>query len=39
MAGVPDEIVQRALNHFYKCDPAYGEGIARNLGIKLKKAA
>jgi catalase len=39
MAGVADAIVQRALNHFYQCDPAYGEGIARHLGIKLKQAA
>jgi len=39
MGGVPEEILQRALNHFYKADPAYGEGIARQLGIALKKAA
>ncbi|RMS84044.1 catalase [Pseudomonas savastanoi] len=35
MGGVSSDIVQRQLQHFYKADPAYGEGIANALGIKL----
>jgi len=35
MAGVPEEIVRRQLAHFTKADPAYGEGVARRLGISV----
>ncbi|HEK1687263.1 TPA: catalase [Pseudomonas putida] len=35
MQGVSEEVVQRQLQHFFKADPAYGEGIANALGIKL----
>ena len=35
MAGVSEEVVQRQLQHFFKADPAYGEGIAKALGINL----
>ncbi|KPB86484.1 Catalase [Pseudomonas syringae pv. maculicola] len=35
MGGVSSDIVQRQLQHFYRADPAYGEGIANALGIKL----
>ena len=38
MQGVPVEIVQRQLAHFYKADPSYGEGVARALGVELKAA-
>jgi catalase len=34
MAGVPEEIVQRQLVHFYKADPAYAAGVAKALGVK-----
>jgi catalase len=34
--GVPEFIVQRQLGHFYKADPAYGEGVAKALGVTFK---
>lgn len=36
MQGVPDFIVQRQLVHFYKADPAYGEGVAKALGVRFE---
>jgi catalase len=33
MAGVPEHIVQRQLQHFHKADPAYAAGVARALGV------
>jgi catalase len=39
MTGVPEPIIQRQLAHFYKADPAYGEGVARALGLALKLEA
>jgi len=33
MGGVPVEIVKRQIMHFYKADPAYGEGVARRMGL------
>lgn len=38
MAGVPDEIVERALGHFDKIDPEYGSGIRESL-VAQKAAA
>jgi catalase len=35
MGGVSADVVQRQLQHFFKADPAYGEGIARALGVSL----
>ncbi|MHA6162330.1 catalase [Pseudomonas sichuanensis] len=35
MANVSEDVVQRQLQHFYKADPAYAEGIAKALGITL----
>ncbi len=35
LKGVSEDVVQRQLQHFFKADPAYGEGIASALGIKL----
>jgi len=35
MAGVTSDVVQRQLQYFYKADPAYGEGIAKALGVQL----
>jgi len=35
MRGVPHAIQLRQIRHFYKADPAYGEGVARGLGIDV----
>lgn len=35
MAGVSADVVQRQLQHFFKADPAYGEGVAKALGVQL----
>ncbi|MBH0239243.1 catalase [Methylobrevis albus] len=35
MQGVPEEIIRRQLVHFYRADPAYGEGVARHVGVSL----
>lgn len=35
MGGVPREIQVRQIGHFRKADPAYGEGVAKALGIPL----
>ena len=39
MQGVPEEIVQRQLGHFYKIDPAYAEGVAKQLGTSVSESA
>ena len=39
MQGVPEEIVKRQVVHFYRCDPAYGEGVAKRLGVKVDATA
>lgn len=36
MDGVPGNIVQRQLVHFYRADPAYGLGVAKAVGIDFK---
>lgn len=33
MAGVPEEIQRRHVEHCTKADPAYGEGVAKALGL------
>ncbi len=33
MAGVPEHIIKRQLEHFDKVDPAYGEGVKKALGM------
>ncbi|QXH35337.1 catalase [Pseudomonas muyukensis] len=35
LVGVSEDVVQRQLQHFFKADPAYGEGIAKALGVNL----
>ncbi|MGE8633398.1 MAG: catalase, partial [Achromobacter piechaudii] len=35
MAGVPEEIQRRQLEHFKKADPAYAAGVAKALGLTL----
>jgi catalase len=39
MASVPEHIVQRQLDHFRRADPAYGEGVAKRLGVHRLQAA
>ena len=39
MKTVPREIQERQIKHFYKADPAYGEGVAQGLGLPLSVAA
>jgi catalase len=39
MQGVPDFIVQKQLGHFYAADPAYGDGVAKALGVTFKAVA
>jgi catalase len=37
MKTVPREIQLRQIHHFHKADPAYGEGVAKGLGIAVKE--
>ena len=37
MKTVPKEIQERQIRHFYKADPAYGEGVAKGLGLSMPK--
>lgn len=37
MTGVPRDIQERAVKNFYKADPEYGEGIAKQLGFSAVK--
>jgi catalase len=37
MQGVPQFIIERQLAHFAKADPAYGEGVAKALGLSPKQ--
>jgi catalase len=37
MQGVPRVIIDRQLEHFSKADPAYGEGVAKALGLARDK--
>ena len=39
MTPVPKEIQLRQIGHFLKADPAYGEGVARGLGIDVAELA
>jgi len=38
MKTVPREIQERQIRHLYKADPAYGEGVAKGLGLSIPKA-
>jgi catalase len=35
LSTVPQYIQERQIVHFYKADPAYGEGVARGLGLSV----
>jgi catalase len=37
MAGVPERIIARQLVHFYKADPDYGRGVAREVGLDMER--
>lgn len=37
VGGASLEIQQRHIRHCYKADPAYGEGVAKALGLKVKE--
>jgi catalase len=37
MQGVPREIQMRQVRHFYRADAAYGEGVARGLGLDVEE--
>jgi catalase len=37
MGDAPEEIKIRHIGNCYKADPAYGEGIAKALGIQMSK--
>jgi catalase len=39
MGGVPAEIVERQIAHFYKADPAYGRGVAQRTGLDVTAEA
>ncbi len=39
MQGVPEEIVKRQIVHFYRADPAYGEGVASRMGVSVSEIA
>jgi catalase len=35
MSGVSTDVVQRQLQHFFRADAAYGERVAKALGVAL----
>ena len=37
MAGVSSDVIDRQLQHFFRADPAYGEAIAKLLGVQLNE--
>ena len=39
MQGVPVEIINRQLVHFYRADPEYGIGVATKLGLPTEGLA
>ena len=36
LSQVPQRIQDLQINHFYKCDPKYGEGVAKAIGRKIE---
>src|SRR5580658_3011181 len=38
MKSIPQRIQEKQIQHFLKCDPAYGAGVAKGLGIEVKVA-
>jgi catalase len=39
LAQTPRNIQERQLCHFFRADPAYGEGVAKALGIPVQELA
>ena len=39
MDGVPERIAARQIVHFYRADPAYGRGVAEQLGLDIERIA
>src|SRR5208282_5515084 len=37
MKGIPQRIQELQIQHFYKADPKYGQGVAEGLGLKIDK--
>ena len=37
LAGVPQDIQLRHVNHCLRADPAYGEGVAKALGVSFEE--
>jgi len=37
MKTAPKETQERQIHHFYEADPAYGEGVAKALGVSMPK--
>lgn len=37
MNNVPRDIAERAIKHFFKADPEYGNGISKQLGFSATK--
>jgi hypothetical protein len=35
MGGVPEDIIRRQIGHFSAADPAYGQGVAKELDLKF----
>jgi catalase len=38
MRGIPERIIKLQLSHFHKADPAYAEGVAKALGMRVEEA-
>jgi catalase len=39
MQGVPKDIIQRQVLHFYRADPAYGSGVAKRMDVTIPSEA
>jgi len=37
LSNAPREIQERQVRHFFKADPAYGEGVAQGLNLKIEE--
>ena len=39
LGNAPKRIQELQVKHFYKADPAYGEGVAKGLGLDVRALA
>ena len=37
MRGIPERIIKLQLSHFHKADPAYAQGVAKELGVNVEE--